>query len=158
MNFWVKQHGDLMKMTQALRPALLGALADADLAYRLPGDNLSLGELCVEMGETEQSYIESLKTFRQEWKYGSADKALLSSVSGLAAWFTAMDAELDALMNRFTDAEVSGKMIDRGTFQVPVGGQLHTYREALLIFYAKAALYLKALCKPLPEQMRWWIG
>jgi hypothetical protein len=158
MNVWVNQHGELMKMTQALRTELLAAVTDADLAYRLPGDNLSLGELCVEMGETQQSYIDSLKTFTQEFHYGSADKALASSVSKLGSWFAMMDAELDTLMNSFNDAEVAGKLINRGTFQLPIGGQLHTYREALLIFYAKAALYFKGMRKPLPEQMRWWIG
>jgi hypothetical protein len=157
MNFWVKEHGELMQLTQAMRPALLSTLTDDDLAYRLPGDNLSLGELCVEMGETQQSYIDSLKTFTQEFRYGWADKALASSVSQLSEWFAAMDAEFDTLMNSFTDDDIRDKMIERG-FKLPVGGQLHTYREALLIFYAKAVLYLRALHKPLPEQMRWWIG
>jgi len=34
----------------------------------------------------------------------------------------------------------------------------HVYREALLIFYAKAHLYVKALNKSVPGKWRWWIG
>jgi hypothetical protein len=32
------------------------------------------------------------------------------------------------------------------------------YREALLIFYGKASIYLKALGKTLPEQWQAWIA
>lgn len=158
MNNWMTQHGEVMQQTQAIRPALLAALTDSDLAYRLPGDNLSLGELLVEMGETEQMYINSLKTFTHQWTYGTADRALASSVSGLTAWFSRLDAELDEAINRLTDADLTGKLIDRGGFQPPAGLQLHIYREALLIYYAKLSLYLKALRIPLPGQMRSWIG
>ena len=36
---------------QVERYDLIGALTDSDLAYKLPGDNPTLGELCREMGE-----------------------------------------------------------------------------------------------------------
>ena len=36
--------------------------------------------------------------------------------------------------------------------------QFHIYREALLIFYAKVHVYLKALGKQVEGPWRWWIG
>ena len=36
--------------------------------------------------------------------------------------------------------------------------EFHLYREALLIFYAKAGLYLRALDKPLSEEWIDWMG
>jgi len=43
--------------TQSLRYDLMAALTDADLGYKLPGDNPTLGELCREMDDMEHSYI-----------------------------------------------------------------------------------------------------
>jgi hypothetical protein len=37
--------------TQSLRYDLMQMLTDSDLAYKLPGDNPTLGELCRKMGE-----------------------------------------------------------------------------------------------------------
>jgi hypothetical protein len=34
----------------------------------------------------------------------------------------------------------------------------HTYRECFLIFAAKASVYFRALKKPLPDQVLWWMG
>ena len=36
--------------------------------------------------------------------------------------------------------------------------QFHIYREALLIFCAKAHVYLKALGKRVTGPWQWWIG
>lgn len=47
--------------TQRLRYDLLQTLTDSDLAYKLPGDNPTLGALCREIGEVEYSYIQSSK-------------------------------------------------------------------------------------------------
>ena len=64
---------------------------------------------------------------------------------------------MDAAFSALSEEEVQTRRIDRG-FPAPVRTQLHIYREALLIFYAKAVVYLHALNKPLPKQMVEWIG
>jgi hypothetical protein len=43
-------------------------------------------------------------------------------------------------------------------FAVSPAIQLHTYREALFIFYGKVTVYLQALGKPLPPQWATWIS
>jgi len=50
-------------------------------------------------------------------------------------------------------------VIDRGgDFKLPPRIQLEVYKEALLIFYGKTDVYLKAMGKALPTQWREWIG
>jgi hypothetical protein len=50
-------------------------------------------------------------------------------------------------------------LVDRGgDFKLPLQTQLNVYQEALLIFYGKAIVYLRALGKTPPQQMQEWIG
>ena len=85
------------------------------------------------------------------------DEALDSSVEKLKAWYQTLDAELEAALLALKDKDTQTTIVDRG-FPMPLGAQFHTYREALLIFYGKATCYLRAMDKPLPEQMAGWVG
>ena len=140
----------ILRETQAIRNQIMEVLTDADLAYRFPNCP-SLGELCREVGETEQAYIESYKTFKQVFDYGKSDPALATSVARLKTWYTQLDHDLEAAMAALSEDDVQHRVIERG-FPMPPGVQFHCYREALLIFYGRAVLYLRALGKPLPEQ------
>lgn len=156
-NSLVSNEFNILHQTEALRHQLMGSLSDSDLSYRLPGNNPSLGELCRESGQVHQSYIDSFKTFKQNFAYKSAELGIEGSVQRLSAWFKALDSELDAVLSALSDADIQQKIIDRG-FPVPVSAQFHIFREALLIFYGKADVYLKALGKPLTQQWREWVG
>lgn len=151
------QELNLLQMTTALRTELMDSLANADLAFKLP-NNLTLGELCREMGDVERSYIDSFKTLKQVWDVRNMEAGLDSSVEKLKAWYKALDEELVATLQAIPAADFQTKMVDRGGFTMPLGAQFHTYREALLIFYAKASVYLKAMGKGLTEQWQGWIG
>ena len=51
------------------------------------------------------------------------------------------------------------KMVDRGGgFAMPVDMQLDVYLQALLIFFGKATIYLKAMNKALLQQVEEYIG
>jgi hypothetical protein len=50
------------------------------------------------------------------------------------------------------------KTIDRGGYAMPVDLQLDVYLQALLIFFGKATIYLKAMNKKVPEQIQEYIG
>lgn len=156
MNRFVEEHGSVYRETQVMREQLLDILTDADLAYTPGGANPTLGALCKEMGDVEYSYLQSFKTLKQDWSYRHPDAALATRVSSLRGWYQQLDHELQDLMEGFSDADLT-TVIDRG-FPATFGTQLHIYREALLIFYAKVAVYLKGMNKPLPEQWKWWIG
>ena len=70
---------------QGLRDQLLKILTDADLGFRVGNATASLGALCREIGEIEHSYVESFRTFRQDFGYRNPDPQLESSVAALSA-------------------------------------------------------------------------
>ena len=144
---------------QRLRYDLLRVLTDGDLAYKLPGDNPTLGELCREMGEVEHDYIQSFKTFKHEWSYRATEPELAGSVAGLEAWYRALDDEFETVVRGFSEEELHQRQIDRGHgFTPSLFVQFQIYREALLIFFAKASVYLKALQREVSDEWRVGIG
>ena len=108
-----EQYG-LFRLYQQLREELLATLTDADLAFTPGGDNLPLGRLCVEIGETERSYVDSFVHFSQNFDYRHADRAIESSVAGLRAWYEQLDAELYAAVAALSDDDVAQRHIARG--------------------------------------------
>lgn len=156
MNSLVTTQFDLLHESTALRDDMMALLSDDDLAFQPPG-NPTLGELCREIGEIEQSYIESFRTFQQDFSYCHPETEIATSVTRLQAWYQQLDSDLEAALSAFSEEDIQGKMINRG-WMIPVTTQFHIYREALLIFYAKASVYLKTLGKPFSEQWRGWIG
>jgi uncharacterized damage-inducible protein DinB len=159
MNRIVSEQYGLFRLYQRLREQLLATLTDDDLAFTPGGANPPLGELCLEIGETERSYIDSFVNFSQSFDYRHADRSLAGSVAGLRAWYEQLDAELYSAVAALSDEEVANRPIDRGHgFMVPAEVQLHIYQEALIIFYGKATVYLKLLGKPTSEQWQHWIG
>jgi hypothetical protein len=159
MNSIIRDYYPVFEMYQALRNQLLEILTDEDLSYRAGGANPTLGFLCREIGETEQAYIQSFKTFTMQFVYGTADPALENSVSALAAWYAALDRDLKQAVEALSDEDIQQRHINRGgDFKLRPAIQLNVYQEALLIFYGKASVYLKAMGKTLPKQWEEWIG
>ena len=156
MNALIKDHGELLSETQSFRTAMLAQLTDGDLAYALPG-NMTLGDLCREMGETEHGYVAAFSRFEHEWGYRHPDPSVASSVAALRAWYEQLDDDLLAALNALTDDDIATRRL-RGGGWATVTKEFHLYREALLIFYAKAGLYLRALDKPLSEEWIDWMG
>jgi len=159
MNSIIEEYYPMFELYQSLRNQMTAILNDSDLNYTLGGDNKSLGVLCVEIGEIEQSYIHSFKTFEQNFSYKNDEQGLEGSVARVSAWFQELDQELRNTIESLTQEDVSNRVIDRGPeFKVPPHIQLEIYKEALLIFYGKSSLYLKAMGKELPQQWQDWIA
>lgn len=158
MNSLMKEHGPILEQTLALRHQLMEILTDEDLGYSPGGDNPTLGALCREMGEVQQSYVTSFQTFEQEFRHRERLE-LEGSVERLSAWFNKLDRELKETLESLSEEDLQSRVIDRGGgFVIPPTIQYHIYREALLIFFAKASVYLKGLRKTLPEQWQAWIA
>jgi len=148
---------------QGLRDQLMETLTDDDLGLRLGGGTASLGALCREIGEIEHTYVESFRTFRQDFAYRNPDPLLEHSVAALKAWFGVLDRDMMAAVEGLSEDDIGNRKIVRGDFDeeyfAPMAKQqLDVYREALLIFYGKVSVYLRAIERPLPQQWRDWIG
>jgi hypothetical protein len=159
MNRYMSEQGKWawIEGTHGMRTQLLGTLTDADLAFSPGGQNITLGALCREMGEIEHSYTQSLKTLQQDWTYRSPAEGLAESVAQLSAWFATLDEEMKATVAGLSDEDLA-RTVERGDYDLPVETQLDVYLQALLIFFGKVAIYLKAMEKPLPEGMQMAIG
>ncbi len=156
MNTFMQQHGEMYHETQVMRNQLMDLLTDTDLSFTPGGSNPTLGELCREMADTEAAYIGSLQLFKMDWSYRNPQQGLAHSVNQLQALYNKLDSDLKAIMEGLSDEDLT-KTIDRG-WPVPVATQLHIYREGLLIYYGKIAVYLKAMGKTMPKQWKEWIG
>lgn len=156
MNRLISEKWSWIEAIHDMRSQLFDLLSDADLAFTPGGQNMTLGALCCQMGETEHSYLQSLKTFRHEWSYGTTNADLASSVTRLKTWFQGLDEEMQAVMAAFSEEE--NKTIERGGEAVTVAFQLDVYVQAVLIFLGKAMIYLKAMNKLLPESFQEYIG
>src|SRR2546422_10426054 len=148
---------------QGLRDQLMEVLDDDDLSLRLGGDTVSLGALCREIGEIEKTYVESFRTFRQDFSNHNPDAELEHSVLALRAWFAELDRDLMAAVAGRSEDDIPRRRIVRSDFDEEVFSplpkiQLDVYREALLIFYGKVSVYLRAFERPLPGQWPDWIG
>jgi uncharacterized damage-inducible protein DinB len=159
MNQIMRDYFPIFHMYQEIRDQLMAALADEDLSFQPSDANPPLGELCREIGEVERAYIDSFKTFTLDFSYRNSEPGLEKSVQRLSAWYAALDQELRATVEALTDDDLDQRVIDRGGgFTLPPQIQLDVYKEALLIFYGKASVYLKAMGKTLPGRMGEWIG
>lgn len=158
MNSFAKDYMPIFQAVQSLRTQLMECLTDEDLQYQLPGGNPTLGGLCKEMGDIQHAYVQSLKTHTQDFATRNETAGLTESVTQLKNWFNELDNELHTLVTGFSEEDL-GQMIDRGhDFVLPVVAQLHVYKEALLLFYGRASVYLKAIGKSPSEQWQLWVG
>jgi uncharacterized damage-inducible protein DinB len=158
-NSIIKNYYSVFEMYQALRQQLMDSLTDEELDFRVSGQNPSLGALCREIGEIEVAYIQSFKTFRQDFTYRNETPGLEHSVDQLKRWFAELDQELKQTVESLTEEDIQNRPIDRGGgFTLLPQIQLEVYKEALLIFYGKVSVYLKAMDKVPHQQWLDWIG
>ena len=163
MNVLVRDHlaATYFAEYQDLRTQLMGVLGDDDLAFRPGGATYTFGQLCREIGEIEYSYIEAIRTFRQDFEWHNPDPRLERSVAALSSWFADLDKDLRAAIEAVTEDDATDRRFIRADlpdFSPLLPQELDIYREALLIFYAKASIYLRAMGRELPGDWQAWIG
>jgi uncharacterized damage-inducible protein DinB len=146
-----------IEAAHGMRSQLFTILSDADLAFSPGGQTMTFGALCRQMGETEHSYIQSLKTLKQEWSYDHPEVDVARHVARLKAWFQTLDEEMQTILTTCWDEE-GKETIDRDGGTVTVEFQLDVYLQAVLIFLGKATIYLKVMNKPLPKEFQEYIG
>ena len=150
---------DEIRGHHSMRDHLLTVVSDADLAYKLPGQNPSLGEQLVELGDIQGVYTHSFQTCTLDWSHRQLPPPVPVTVGGLQAWYAAHDDAMKTAMERFTDDELRIDRIDRGGgFIASPFVQYEIYREAVYIFYGKLSVYLKALERDAGETWAAWVG
>jgi hypothetical protein len=143
----------------SMRDHLLTLVSDADLAYRLPGWNPTLGELLVELGDVQGVYTHSFETFTLDWAHRQLPPPSPITVGGLGTWFDMQDEAMRHALDRFTAEELQVHRIDRGYgFIASPFVQHEIYREAVYIFYGKLSVYLKALERDAGDEWAAWVG
>ena len=157
MNRIMNETWPWIEAAHGMRSQMLDMLSDADLAFTPGGQNMTMGALCREMGETEYAYIQSLKTFKQDWPYRNTEAGLASNVARLREWLQTLDDQIKAVIVAFSDEDMQ-KLVDRGGGGVTIAFQLEVYLQAVLIFLGKATIYLKAMNKALPQYLQEYIG
>ncbi len=158
MNKDIQQFWDLNRMYSQLRDELMTSLSDDDLAFSPGGENPSLGALCREFGETQYAYVQSFKNFKIDFSYRVNDDSYLGSIAKLKAWYATLDQELEAVLETVTDEDVANKKMDRDGYEVPLHISLDILREAMLIFYGKVSVYLKAMGKERTQMWQDWVA
>lgn len=147
-----------LQLYSELRDQLMNSLEQADLAFTLPGANPSLGQHCLLIGEIQHSYLVSFQTYQQNFEFRQPDSSLANDLDGLKRWYSQLDKDMFSLLEKLPEETVEGQTIDRGhDFVVDFRTQLDIYREALIIFYGKVSVYLKAMGKELPGRWAHWI-
>jgi hypothetical protein len=142
---------------QELKHQLLEILNNDDLAHVVKGSP-SLGSLCKEIGETQQSYVDSFKTLKLNFNYRNPDANLSVSTVALKDWYTKLDAEMMAALESFSEEDIASKKLGRGNWMVPIELNLDIYLQAIMIFCGKAWVHIHALGKEMPEQWADWLG
>jgi hypothetical protein len=106
MNSIMEDYYPIFQQYQALREQLTEIVTDEELGYTPGGENPTLGALCLEMGEVGVSYIESFKTFRQDFSYRNEEAGPGGSVERLSAWFRQLDQELESALEALSDDKI----------------------------------------------------
>ena len=150
---------DEIRGHHSMRGHLLTVVSDADLAYKLPGRNPSLGEVLVEMGEIQGVYTHSFETFTLDWAHRKLPPPAPLTIASLKAWFEAQDEAMNSALSHFSEDELQIDQIDRGHgFIASPFVQHQIYREAVYIVYGKLSVYLKALERDAGDEWAAWVG
>jgi len=157
MKRFIQERWPWLEEVRGMRLQLLDILSNADLAFSPGGQNITLGALLRKMGDLEHSYIQSLQTGVRDLSYHNTEAGLESDITRLKAWFQALDDEMLDTISAFSNEDLT-KRVDRGGFHSTVEREVDHYGEAILIFFGKATIYLKAMNKPVPESIENTIG
>jgi uncharacterized damage-inducible protein DinB len=158
MHSTVEMKWSWIQAMSGLRAELLDALSASDLEFTPGGENSTLGELLVQMGEIQYSYTSSFETFTLDWDYRNEDLTLHSDLAALSAWFESLDTRLETMLSALTDDDVQREIARPGGGSMTIEFQLDVFIQALFIFFGKYVVYLKAMNKPLPPSIRDFIG
>jgi hypothetical protein len=159
VNSFVENEYGAIEETQSLIGELLDEVPESAFDFSPGGSNPTIRGLLKELAQTEIAYAQSFHDWTMNFEYGSESPIDLRSVDTIRAGFTRLHQELKTALATVSEADLTGKLIDRGGgFRISPRGQIHIYGEAVLIVASRISVYLRALELPLPGKWEIWIG
>ena len=158
MNRLIQQRAHMIDLSHTLRDEVFRGLSDADLDFSPGGTAPTLRGLLLEQADVQAAYAESFRTLKL--KFGEATPAGHQSIQELRERFAGLDAELIAALETLSDDDLRRPHDPRG-LKAPgytVETSYYTYRESVLIFAARASVYLRALNREVPTLMKSFVG
>ncbi|MFB9993302.1 DinB family protein [Deinococcus oregonensis] len=158
MNRLTAQRTHLIDLTHTLRDTVFDQITDADLEFSPGGTALTFRRLLLEQAEIQAAYAESFRTLKL--KFDVVAPPEVQTTAQIQAWFGQLDAELLEALDALTNEDLSrlhdprGQMSPHYTVEI----SFHTYRESVLIFAARASVYLRALGRDVPKLMKSFVG
>ena len=156
MSDFMEKQQAVLEETISLRTKILNVVDNGNLDFSLGGRSLAFQDLLLEQANIQASYIKAFKTFKQDWSVKATAGQPLT-IDALKHLFADLDKQLFATLEQLTKDDIE-KLVDRGGWELSVEGTLIAYHEAVLIFTAKASIYLRAMGKNLTGQLEAWIG
>jgi hypothetical protein len=155
MNRIIQGKENLIDLTHNLRTEVLEAISDKDLGFTPGGSNLTFGDLLLQQGGFEIAYTNSFRTFTLS--FDAKTSQTITDSAAFKTWFRKLDADLIDTLEQLSDEDLA-KPINRGSWSLSAEITFYTYRESVIIFAAKASIYLRALDIALPKQLEDWIA
>ena len=158
MNRLIQQRAHMIDLSHTLRDELFEGLSDADLEFSPGGTAPTLRALLLEQANVQAAYAESFRTLKL--KFGETTPAGQQSTEEIRARFAQLDAELIGALAALSDDDLRRPHDPRG-LKAPgytVETSYYTYRESVLIFAARASIYLRALGREVPTLMKSFVG
>lgn len=112
---------------------------------------------CGKWAGLSTAILRSFKTLKMDWSCSGAPE-LAATVAGIRTWYGSLDDEFEAVIHGYSEADLQNRTINRGHWSSSAMVQFHIFREAVLMFLAKASVYLKAMRKHLSDEWRAAIG
>ena len=156
MNDFIETQKSVLEETISLRTEILNAVDDGNLDFSLGGKSLAFRDLLLEQANIQASYIKAFKTFKQDWSVKATAPHPIT-VDALKHLFADLDKQLFTTLEQLSKDDIA-KPVNRGGWELSIEGTLIAYHEAVLIFTAKASVYLRAMGKNLTGQLEAWIG
>ncbi|GGR25673.1 DinB family protein [Deinococcus ruber] len=158
MNRLMQQRTHMIDLTHSLRDDVFKAISGSDLEFSPGADAHTLRGLLLQQADIQAAYAQSFRTLHLS--FGEATPDQQQSAQELQEHFARLDAELLAALDALSDDDLKRPHDPRG-LKAPgytVETSFYTYRESVLIFAARASVYLRALGREVPALTKSFVG
>lgn len=137
----------------AMRDALIAPLDESDMSFSPGGTNLVWSGLLSEAVAIQSDYLASFETLAMSWSSRGAELQIDQVRLRLAA----QDASMAECLARFGAADMA-EVVARPDLSRTRTEQVEAYAQFVLIFLARASVYVRAQGRQLPPSVAQYVG